>query len=131
MVKPEAESFVSLEEFLGAAESFTSSCMAADSLPASIAADVMERLRSEMTILAVVSLQVYSTLAGGSYSETEFATRIAHGLQYVRLLQALGLDVRNMRAEMIKGDELSEVLESFTAAAAAASRLIDKILVDS
>ena len=120
----DAELFVSVQEFIGAAESFASSCLAAGSLPKHIEADVIKRLHSEMTILTAVSAQVARLVTEGEYGDVESMTKVNQGVQYVRLLQALGLDVRNMPESAISGDEFAVALESFSTSAAAVSKLI-------
>lgn len=120
------EPFVSVQEFIDAAESFASSFLAADSLPAPAAADAIRQLRSEMTILTAVSAQVARLVAEGDYADAESMAKVDQGVQYVRLLQALGLDVRNMPEAAIRGDEFAAALESFSTSAAKVSKLIRK-----
>jgi hypothetical protein len=119
------EPFVSAQEFIDAAESLASQVQAAQALSEQSEVDMIRELHSRMTILSAASTGVFSVIPVGC-DDAEFMIKINQGVQYVRLLQALGLDVRNMPEAAIRGDEFAAALESFSTSAAKVSKLIRK-----
>ena len=115
---------VTIKEFLLRAETHAIHMSALASLPDHIAAEAASQLCAEMTALTAVAVRVMQLTVESGCDDAQSLTKVQQGVQYVRLLQVLGLDVRSTQGSEIGGAALAQSLDEFSTSAATVSKLL-------